>query len=47
MPITQECPLCGFNGNHGFGAVNGGMYFYHSINSKHACYYYIGDDNKA
>ena len=43
MPIVTKCPKCGFEGNHGFGHCNGGMWFYHD-NPFHR--FYRGNDDR-
>lgn len=44
MPVITKCPLCGFNGNHGFN-IDAGLYigtaYYHG-----GCRYIIGNDGK-
>ena len=45
MPILRDCPLCGTRAMHGFGIVNGGMYYYHGKHPDH-CHFYEDDKGK-
>jgi len=48
MPAITKCPVCGFEGNHGFVGVVGGLHFYHTIDPNamqcmaNSCGFYLG-----